>query len=112
MQALLGDPGNRRQMRRAVSRVVCLRRYEQMSVQHALHRLRQTQMPALRSSPGASEDCHTAPACQCGASYRVTAQACTAQSRLPTSRASLLSLLCRSCQALSRAEPAALMQVF
>ena len=46
MQALLGDPGNRRQLRRAVSRVVALRRYEQMSVQHALHRLRQTQMPA------------------------------------------------------------------
>ena len=63
MQALLGDPGNRRQLRRAVSRVVRLRRYEQMSVQHALHRLRPTQMPALRGSPGAWQWSHTAPAC-------------------------------------------------
>ena len=63
MQALLGDPGNRRQLRRAVSRVVGLRRYEQMSVQHALHRLRQTQMPALRGSPGALQCPHIASAC-------------------------------------------------
>ncbi|BDA46320.1 probable telomerase reverse transcriptase [Coccomyxa sp. Obi] len=48
---LLGDPGNRRALRRAVSRLVCLRRYEQMSVQNALHCVRPTAMPAICCHP-------------------------------------------------------------
>ena len=52
MQSLLGDPGTRRSLRQAVARLVRLRRYEHMSVQHALHRVRASQMHALQ--PGES----------------------------------------------------------
>jgi len=47
LQNLLGDPGTRRSLRRAVSRLIRLRRYEHMSVQHALHGVRPSQMQAL-----------------------------------------------------------------
>jgi hypothetical protein len=47
LQGLLGDPGNRRVLRRAVARLVRLRRHEHMNVQQALHRLRPSTMPAL-----------------------------------------------------------------
>ena len=95
MQALLGDPGNRRQLRRAVSSAVRLRRYEQMSVQHALHRLRQTQMPALRGSPGAWQWLHTAPVCNVAPHTAV--QQKPAQLKLLSSRSPMRA--CTSCSA-------------
>ena len=61
-QSLLGDPGTRRSLRRAVARLIRLRRYEHMTVQHALCRLRASQIHALW--PG-ELDSLCAPGCRC-----------------------------------------------
>lgn len=47
LQGLLGDAGNKRTLRLAVYRLVVLRRYEQLRLAQALHRVRGACMPAL-----------------------------------------------------------------
>ncbi len=56
VQELLGDAGNRRVLRAAVGRLVCMRQHEQMSVAQATARLRTSALPFLPAAvePGGS----------------------------------------------------------
>lgn len=47
LQGLLGDAGNRRALRRALEGLVRLRRWEQLRLGQALHRVRGACLPAL-----------------------------------------------------------------
>lgn len=47
LQGLLGDVGNQRALRRALCRLVRLRKFEQLRLAQALHRVRGACLPAL-----------------------------------------------------------------